>query len=62
MCLGAVMPRDTVSPSTLITLIWISSPMYKILLGVLVMASNEHSFLLAPYDHGINCMNSAQNI
>ena len=36
--------------------------MYKILLGVLVMASNEHSFLLAPYGHGINCMNSAQNI
>jgi len=44
MFLGALTPRDTVSPSTLMTLIWISSPMYRRLLGVLVTISNGYPF------------------
>jgi hypothetical protein len=42
--LGAVMPKYTASPTTLVTVIWISSPIRRHCLGFLVMTSNGYPF------------------
>jgi len=42
--LGAVMPKYTELPTTLVTVIWISSPICRRCLGFLVMTSNGYPF------------------